>query len=287
MKAYLLVLVSFFSFTGISFSQEGLMKNISGAAKDKLKNQDFNSTRSNKEKGMLQNERKSAPAPAASPAPPVEADTTTAPANPETASPGTAVTDYKQSYSFQKKLVYETGKLGGSKEKTETISYYYGEGAVMIIDGDKTDMVTISDFDNEAAITFDEKNKTATVMSTRWATQMAEKYAKDEELTITKTGNTKKILGYNCEEYIVLDKKNKYVQWVTSDIRIDYSKAMATMVKNMHMKIDGSDMRGQTLLMEMTSYNLKKDEAEFHMIMTEYKEEATEKSLAGYAVTAL
>ena len=156
----------------------------------------------------------------------------------------------------------------------------------MVVAQDQSDRVTISDFDNEAAITFDEKNKTATVFSTRWATQMAEKYAKESEFVITKTGQTKQILGYTCEEYIVQDKKNKYVQWVTSDIKIDYSKAMAAMVKNMNIKVDGTDISRQTLLMEMTSYN-KKGEAELHMILTEYKEEQTTKSLAGYSVSAL
>ena len=40
------------------------------------------------------------------------------------------------------------------------------------------------------------------------------------------------------------------------------------------------------MMMEMTSYN-KKGEAETHMIMTEFKEEAVSKSLSGYAITVL
>lgn len=61
---------------------------------------------------------------------------------------------------------------------------------------------------------------------------------------------------------------------------------MAALAQSMHIKVDGTEINNQALLVEMTSYN-KKAEAVMHMILKEYKKEVSTKSLSGYKVTVL
>jgi hypothetical protein len=267
-------------------AQSGVLKTIGGAAKTKAEQQDFNTTRSNKDR-LNEDRKKSSPAPAA-PAPAAEAtpDSTAAatPATPVTPSVF-GQTNYSNSYTFGQKLVYETEDLNDSKDTKASVTYFYSDGAIMSVASDN-EMTVIMDFQNESMITFDEKNKTAMAMSTRWASKMAAKQVEKHsgETTVTKTGQTKEILGYQCEEYII-QGKTKSVCWITSAIKLDYAKTMAAISKgNPDSKADAFSAQG--LMVEVTSYN-KKGEAETHMILTEFKEETTVKELGGYKVTAL
>jgi hypothetical protein len=283
------VLTALFCFILFTLSaQNGVLKTIGGAAKNKVEQQDFNSTRSNKER--LNGDRKrssAAPAPgSAAPSESAAPDSTAAPA-PETPPVTPSVfgtTKYNDSYTFEQQLTYETEDLGDSKDNKETITYFYSDGAIMSKVGDQQTTI-LMDFGNESMISFDEENKTATAMSTRWASKMAAKQVEKQSdgTTVTKTGNTKQILGYNCEEYII-EGKTKSVCWITSEIHLDYARTMAAISKgNPDTKAD--EFSAQGLMMEVTTYD-KKGNPDTHMILTEFKEETLVKLLSGYTVTA-
>lgn len=282
MKIVLLSLISCFSFS-VS-AQKSLLNTLGGAAKKKVEQQDFNSTRTNKEK-LNDDNKKSSPAPSSAPAETI--DSANVPAVDAAKLSGGK---YKESYSFSQMVTYKMEDLKGKNREPHLMTSYYSDGAVMTKSDANSDMNMIYDVENESMIMINEKDITVMVMSSKMMNGMAAKEVdKNGELKITKTGNTKLILGHTCEEYIMEDDKNKTICWVTTEIKLKFTKMMSSsMGKGMNANYQEKmkEFSDGGMMMEMTSYN-KKGEAETHMIMTEFKEEAVLKSLSGYAVTVL
>lgn len=275
MKTLLLSATAFF-FVLSAQAQNGILKTIGGAAKNKVEQQDFNSTRSNKEKLNEEDRPKSAPAPAPGSA------GSGAEAPPTESAPGT----YTESFTFDIKLTYEMEDLAKHKgEKMMTTYFYSEEGTMTQMSGNEMSM--IYDFGQDKMIMLNEKDKTAIIMPARFGSAMAAKQTEaTSKATVTKTGNTKKILGYNCEEYLIQDDKHTSNVWITTEIKLDYTKIAKVFGGQKGSASGSSDFDSQGMMMEMTSYD-KKGAAEMHMIMTEYKEETTTKSLSEYKVTAM
>ncbi|OGS79123.1 MAG: hypothetical protein A3D31_03905 [Candidatus Fluviicola riflensis] len=259
------------------YGQNGLLKTIGGAAKSKVEQQDFNSTRTNKEKLDDNDRPRSAPAPSpASEAAQPEVDSTQAPMT----SSGTPAAGYDQSYTFSQKITYEMQDLSKPKTEKLNMTHFYSDNAIMSVTG--TEMNIIFDFTHESMIMLNEKEMTAMVMSSSMAVGMANKQAEESgTATMVKTGKTKKILGYNCDEYLITDEKHTSNCWVTSEIGIDGTKA----AKAMGVPQTAGE-NGKGIMMEFTSFD-KKGVAETYMIMTEYKEESTTKSLSSYKITSM
>lgn len=272
MKAKLLFITLSITFLNTTYGQE-ILKTIGKSAKQKVEQQDFNTTRSNKEKGNLQDDKKSAPAPAPS------STDTTKPVVPSLL----ANAKYNSSYTFSERLTYALEDV--KEAKTSTITYYYTEGAILMSSDSAS--AAIYDFTNESMITFNEKEKSAMAMSARWMTKMAaERVEKGSDYTVTKTGNTKQILGYTCEEYqAISESKGKYLYWVTTELKLNFSQAGVAFAKSMGSSVK-TVMPAEGILMEWTSYT-KKGEVKDHMIMTDYRKESMTKALSGYKLTAL
>ncbi len=201
-------------FFGTTVNAQGILKSIGNTAKNKVEQQDFNTTRTNKDKSNIQNEKKEAPASSPAP-PPTEPSTSTPETDYSNMDSATAVqmannthstTDliYKESYTFNGKVTYQMEDL--KKAKKNSITYHYAPDAIC------TEMVdmkscSIMDYTNEVMITFDEASKSATVMSASFMNKATAQAADNHEekvggSTIKKTGLTKKIIGYNCDNYI-------------------------------------------------------------------------------------
>lgn len=296
MKTILLIALVLFGVNQVS-AQE-ILKSIGGAAKTKVEQQDFNTTRSNKERNSLLNKRSAkqgsapeSPAPASGSGTMDLDSTATAPEEVEgTTETPSATGTYKQEYAFGGKIAYKMEDLKKSKEST--MSYYYSEGALWILNAaGETTSSAISDYENEVMIMLDDKNNTAMVMSMEWSNKMAGKMADNHQekvgkTTVTKTGATKVILGYNCTEYLATNEDGSKTDfWVTTEAEFENSTIAESITKNMKTAPEGEYGEGG-LMMEFTSYN-KKSEAEMHMIMTEFNKEAITKSLAGYKVTVM
>lgn len=288
MKTLVTILAVFALSFGVN-AQE-IIKSIGNAAKNKAEQQDFNTTRSNKERNSLQNKKSSKaeemPAPASAPAP-VEGDSAATSTTMEAPASGTL--NYKQEYVFEGKMSYEIEDL--KKAKKNTMSYRYSNGA-MATETPENNSVSIYDYENEVMIMFDEKAKSATVMSASWANKMAGKMADNHaekvgKTTVVKTGNTKQILGYNCENYVATSEDGSKTDfWVTTELTVDNSKTIEAITKNMSIPQAEGDVPASGIMMEFTSYS-KKGEAETHMIMTEYDKTEFTKKLADYRVTMI
>jgi len=282
MKIVLLSLIICCSFSLVA--QKSIFNTLGGAAKKKVEQQDFNSTRTNKEK-LSDDNKKSSPAPASAPEETMDPQ--------EVPTIDTAMVSggkYKDSYSFSQMLTYKMENLKDKKHEPHLMTSYYSDGAVMTKTDANADMNMIYDVENESMIMFNEKEKTVMVMSSKMINNAATKHEDENgELKITKTGKTKVILGHTCEEYIMEDDKNKTVCWITTEIKLEFSKTMSSsmgrgMSSNYEEKMKEFSEGG--LMMEMTSFN-KKGEAETHMILTEFKEETASKSLDGYTIRVL
>jgi hypothetical protein len=261
----ILLLIVFFSCCNFLQAQINLEEKI----KQKIEQQDFNTTRTNKERNNLDNNKKSAK-PASAPTPPASE---AAPEEMEMSSPNKPA----ETYVFDDYLAYKIE----SNKKVDTIRYYFGATAVMtMIDGNQT---AIMDIPNKLMIMLNDEDMTAMVISTA----MMEKYAQNANQNAApsnppvKTGKSKKILGYSCFEY-KMENEKKEVQyfWICETIEINYS-ALASFTKDELTKKVASSTKG--VMLEAFLYN-EKGELETHMIATEYLHSKTEKSLKAYTI---
>lgn len=142
--------------------------------------------------------------------------------------------EYETSYTFDLTTTMEI-KTEGSKPMTMTTSY--GDGSHYIEMGKGVSM--INDYKNEAMITINEDKKTAQAMSLsllkmfdKGAIEMDEA---DAEITVDKTGKTKTVSGYHCQQYIIKGKDFNSEGWFTKDINFDmvaHAQSMSEMFKS-------------------------------------------------------
>lgn len=276
MKALLLALIVS-CLASVGFGQQGLVKSIGNTAKEKANAQDFNTTRNNKERGNLMDVQKSgeaAPAPASAPA--------------ESASPAETEPsgDYQASYTFTSSVSYkiESAKNPG---ESQVIDYDFGDQVIKM--AATPDMSSIIDSKNGVMIVLNNKEKTAMVMSTN-AMEAAMKQQQVNQgnkpaAKITRTGRTKTILGYKCEEMLIeTDKKTEV--WITKDAGIDVSNTFANMNKTSPSQIPNEAFTEGGMLMEMTGYDTA-GKMEVHMLITALSKESKIVNIGSYKITKL
>lgn len=281
MKSILLLVVSGL-LTGLSFSQENLIKSLKGKSKEKLEAQDFNTTRSNKERGNLQDDRSKKSS----------EETPGAPASPAPASPDTMASSpvtYETTYIFDVNCTYQIDvKEEGSK--SQTITYLFGKDAFKADVAEGTSMIW--DSKNKVMITIMEAQKSAMVMSTdRVEAMMNQKSAKStghesSNAKITRTGKTKVILGYTCEEVLIESDEHKTQLWVAKDTGVNITEAFASYFSKSMKGASDSDAMAGGILMEMTAYD-KQGKETMHMLMTALSKEMVKFFLGAYKITTL
>lgn len=280
MKALLLFVAIWYSISG-AFGQE-LIKSIGNTAKEKANARDFNTTRNNKERSNLQQEKnrslkesESAPAPAPG-AGTVQAETPAEPSG-----------DYQASYTFSSSVTYRI-EMPKKEHVPQDIQYSFGEQVIKMQVANQ-DMSSIIDSKNGVMIMLNNKDKTATVMSTRMMEMAMKQQAMNQgsekpAAKITKTGRTKIILGYKCEE-IIIETDKKTEAWVTSEAGIDVSNVFTSMAKNAMSQVPPEAFSGG-VLMEMTAYDAQGN-AEMHMLMTILSKETSVVNIGSYKITKL
>jgi len=83
----------------------------------------------------------------------------------------------------------------------------------------KDDFFTVLDAEREAMFTYMESGGKKMKMAVDFKVDETED---DAPITITATGNTKKILGYNCKEYKMTGEDMTATIWVTKDVDIRF-----------------------------------------------------------------
>lgn len=280
MKALLLVFIAFFASSAV-FGQEGLIKSIGTTAKEKANAQDFNTTRNNKERGNLMDDKKSkdsSPAPASAPAESAE------PPAPVEAEPSG---EYQASYTFTSSVSYS---VEIAKNPGESLAMNYDFGDKVLKMSVNQDMSSIIDSKNGVMIMLNNKDKTAMVMSTK----AMETAMKQQEMSqgekpaakITKTGRTKTILGYKCEEILIESEGKKIELWTTKDAGIDVGSAYAGMIKTSASQIPNEAFTEGGMLMEMNSYDAA-GKVEMHMLVTALSKTPKTVNIGAYKITKL
>ncbi|MNJ86332.1 hypothetical protein D3C87_38250 [compost metagenome] len=277
----LLLAFSIFLLSSVAFGQQELIKSIGNNAKEKANATDFNTTRNNKERGNLMDDKKSrqaSPTPAAAPPAPVMESETPAPSEPSG--------EYQASYTFTSSASY---KMESSHKpgESQTMRYYFGDQVIQV--EAIADMSSIIDSKNGVMITLNNKDKSATVISTKtMEAVMKQQQANQGEKTaakVTKTGKTKTILGYTCEEFLIeTDKKSEV--WISSETGVDANNAFANLSKTPGAQIPAEALTNGGLLMEMTAYDAT-GKVEMKMIVTALSKESKTVNIGAYKITKL
>lgn len=193
------------------------------------------------------------------------------------------------------KMHMTTYKNGEVKDEND-MDYYLNTGAkyfgARITDNNKRKnksiMFTIYDYDNNSSIMIDENEKTymavninafmsAEAQANRGKTTTDGKYKND----CKKSGKTKTIQGYSCEEYVCIDEdRNRRSEiWVTTKIPVDISQsfmrspyAYVSTNKMAGMMMEGSFYKNDQIesKMEVTSVNTS---ANYNVTMSDYKKQ--------------
>lgn len=158
----------------------------------------------------------------------------------------TGTANVKPLYEFDGYIEMTVSEFEKEKEKEKTIyttyidsrSFDYGihfkapeeeDYSLMIFDTDNNLMVTLTDADGE-------KTGFAMAFTPEQAEAIAEEAEEDtgageavDAYKAYKTGKTKNILGYKCEEYLIEDENETVTMWVTRDLNKEMKK---TYMKN-------------------------------------------------------
>ena len=128
-------------------------------------------------------------------------------------------------YQFKLGITYEmsSGKNNNFK-KTQDINMWYSEaGYTGVGMGSQAAMFMVYDMKSMKMITLMEAQKMAMIMDMKkLAEQAAAKTGASEkdadDVKVTKTGITEKILGYTCQQYRITSDKSESLVWVTGEL---------------------------------------------------------------------
>lgn len=205
----------------------------------------------------------------------------------------------EESYSFSTQVMYELTTMQNNKPSIVNYEMWFSKNDGYMatqVKGNNDEnskdmpssMVSIFDDKNQAMIILLEEQKMAQLLSMSKIKEVAEKENEIESEntvfeSIQKTGKTKKILGYTCEEFSSQNDSNKFSYWITQDL--------ALFQKNMFFNISKS-LGGNTFeeipdhakgfMMEMHFENLTNNEkgsmtviniqkADKNILMSEYQ----------------
>lgn len=183
----------------------------------------------------------------------------------------------EESYLFNTKVTYKMTMTDEKKSSVVNYEMWFSEKeaymATKVESDENTDsrdmpssVISILDDKNQAMIILMEEQKMAQLISMSKIKDIAveenEIDANDTDFKrIKKTGNTKKILGYDCEEFMSENESNKFSFWVT--------KELALFQKNMFFNVSQSlggntfediPQEAQGFMMEMNYENLSNNE---------------------------
>ncbi len=205
---------------------------------------------------------------------------------------------YEVKYTFSE---YSKIKISNTnKEKTSNVVYdiYLSENASMmkmnVGNGNKSedDINIIMDSKNKSMITLNEQDKSAIAINTEGLMDLANSFSNKHlstqknttQVSIQKTGRTKTILGYACNEYKITNSDseglNEIFAWVTEDPsikNIDFFSALGKQLKLPNPP--KSEIIGTTL--EFNGKNLKTQDT-FSMQVLEISKSTYTKDLSTY-----
>lgn len=170
-------------------------------------------------------------------------------------------------YSFDLGITYEmaTGKPGKLKNNTQMSMWFSNADHVGMQAGEQNEMFMIYDMKSMKMITLMEAQKMAMVMDMKkmqdkMASQVKQQQAAAEDVKVSKTGRSEKILGYSCDEYKISSKEGENLVWITKELGQgmgNFSKKFSSIMNSnpRSKKVTGFEgmEEGVMLRMEFTS----------------------------------
>jgi len=209
---------------------------------------------------------------------------------------GGATIPVDDEYTFESRLKYkmssESGKKSNSMEYTVLINpdkdYMGTQMGSMESDGKKSsapvNLTTIMDYGNNAMIMIMEDQKMAQIMPMNMVIPGDSALIVENNVTIEKTGKTKEILGYTCEEYQMKSDDADGSIWIAPDVPVMSQALFENMGKSSFAKnTDWLDTKGMMMEMDMM-VNEEDSKKPSHMKMTviSMDEEKNAFSMADY-----
>lgn len=199
-------------------------------------------------------------------------------------------------YTFESRLVYklttESGKKSNAMDYTVLINpgaeYMATQMGSMEMDGKKSDapmnVTSIMDYGNEAMIMIMEEQKMAQVMSLNIMNSIDTSGMVDNNVTIEKTGKTKKILGYTCFEYFMKSDDAEGSIWIAEDVEFASKSLFQNMGNSSFAKnSDWLDQKGMMMEMDMmVKEDQKKKQSHMKMEMISMDNEQSSYAMADY-----
>lgn len=212
---------------------------------------------------------------------------------------GNADIKTEKSYSFTGVIRMDTEVKKADEDKsTQSQLYNYVDDnsktfAYKVISENDESALIIMDAANGAMIILSEKDGEKTAVVTKFdLTSDEDEYENsdeklsisnaeaDENVSFVKTGRTKKIVGYTCEEYQYEDSEEKSTIWITDEIEYDIAKAMGQAIDD----VEFSENYPNGFNMETTVIS-KEDDSKMHSIVKEIDfDKKTTISLDGYKI---
>lgn len=145
--------------------------------------------------------------------------------------------DLPDSYTFDITLECETKDYDGDKSKMEMLMTKDGTAIGFVqIEEDKRTLM-IFDTKNDLMAVYNEEEKKVqgmpSMLSLAGAMATTNKEEDAYEMTMEKTGKTKKIAGYKCDEWKIDDEETTTTAYVAEDFPVSWKKAFGPYLKQM------------------------------------------------------
>jgi hypothetical protein len=206
-----------------------------------------------------------------------------------------------EAYSFTKKVVYDmrTSVDDGPGSMLYVLlmnpdQKYVGYQMTEISSKGETvqmpmEFTMIIDYDHAATVVLMEDEKMAQIIPMETLESVVEGEETENQSTVVKTGNTKDILGYRCEEYQIKSEDMDGSIWIAPDIEI-YNQSFLKDFGNsaFALKSELMDLTGLTMEMDIRSFsgNSKKP-VEMNMKVVSLEDEANEIEMSNYQALSL
>lgn len=158
----------------------------------------------------------------------------------------------QEEYKFQMGITYDiSSDKGGKNGKSNQMTIWFAPADYAGFDvGEQKGMAMVYDFKSEVMVTFMEAQKMGMIIDMKKMRKMVQNQAelegrdvKEEDVKVTKTGRTEKILGYSCDEYSVVSDNSTGNVWVTGELGAGFANYM----KNFSMVMQGSQKGNSNL----------------------------------------
>ncbi len=195
----------------------------------------------------------------------------------------------EDSYSFPISITYDVTDEKGKKRQFK--QSYSTNAIAQSMEG----IESIIDFENESIILLNEEEKSAQPMSMKWMKKMGmSDYMLEDVNDVdtqdwlpTKTGKTRKILGYSCEEYELKNEDQNSKIWISKEVDFNYKNYIMGINKMLGSESLNTPMyQDNGCVLAMISYD-KKGEVEMEMEVIDISQKVKEVKMSNYEIKSM